>query len=115
MCSPIILSISQTDYCGYGCINIEQAQICKSKTPRTPEKYYYIFRNQQYSKTRNGVCSVLEIGKRTWSFKGSGHDPLMTSTFPLIRNCSQESVKYQHIYIRETPNLIKLLDKITTT
>lgn len=34
----------------------------------------------------------------TSSFKESGFVSSTTSTLPLMRNCSQESVKYQHIY-----------------
>lgn len=48
-------------------------------------------------------CS-LDLGEhanqdfsRCSSFTGSGLVPSMTSTDPLIRNCSQDSVKYQHI------------------
>jgi hypothetical protein len=33
----------------------------------------------------------------TWSLAGSELEPSITSMMPLIRNCSHESVKYQHI------------------
>lgn len=44
------------------------------------------------------IIEIKEIEFETWSFKGLEFNPSIISILPLIRNCSHDSVKYQHTF-----------------